>query len=61
VALEILGFGAQTDLNGQIVGTGSDFDGEYYVTDTTHTIGGGGYHTEFSARREGPLTALVQK
>jgi uncharacterized protein len=55
VALEILGFGAQTDRDGNIVGTGSDFDGEYFVTETTHTIGGGGYRTTFSARREGPL------
>jgi phage protein D len=55
VALEVVGFGAQTDRSGKIVGTGSDFDGEYYVTETNHTIGGGGYRTTFSARREGPL------
>jgi phage protein D len=60
VALEIAGFGAQTGRDGQVVGAGSDFDGEYYVTDTTHTIGSGGYRTEFSARREGPLTSPTQ-
>jgi phage protein D len=56
VELEIMGFGAQTDSDNNIVGPGSDFDGEYFVTATTHTIGNGGYRTEFSARREGPLT-----
>jgi len=61
VALEIVGFGAQTDRNDQIVGPGSDFDGEYYVTDTTHTFGNGGYRTEFSARREGPLPQKSKK
>lgn len=35
----------------EIVGLGERFDGEYYVTDTTHQIGDGGYTTEFSARR----------
>jgi len=55
VALEIVGFGAQTDRKENIVGAGSDFDGEYFVTATTHTFGSGGYRTEFSARREGPV------
>jgi phage protein D len=55
VALEIVGFGAQTDRNENVVGAGSDFDGEYFVTATTHTFGSGGYRTEFSARREGPV------
>jgi phage protein D len=55
VALEIIGFGAQTNRNEEVVGAGSDFDGEYFVTETTHTFGNGGYRTEFSARREGPL------
>lgn len=36
----------------QIVGLGARFDGEYYVTSTTHTLGDGGYTTEFNARRE---------
>jgi len=31
---------------------GSRFSGEYFVTDTTHTIGDGGYITKFNARRE---------
>ena len=61
VALEIVGFGAQTGRDGQIIGAGSDFDGEYYVTETTHTIGSGGYRTEFSARREGPLPPSTQQ
>jgi phage protein D len=55
VALEIAGFGAVTNRKGQLKGAGSDFDGEYFVTETTHTIGTGGYRTQFSARREGPL------
>jgi phage protein D len=54
-ALEIIGFGIRTDSTGQLTGTSSDFDGEYYVTQTTHTIGNSGYRTEFSARREGPV------
>ncbi len=36
----------------QIVNLGPRFDGEYYVTKTTHTVGDGGYTTEFEARRE---------
>lgn len=55
VSLEIVGFGAQTGPDGKIKGVGSDFDGEYFVTETTHTIGSGGYRTDFSARRENPL------
>lgn len=31
---------------------GSRFSGEYFITDTTHTIGDGGYITRFNARRE---------
>jgi uncharacterized protein len=31
---------------------GSTFDGEYFVKSTTHTIGAGGYTTEFEARME---------
>ncbi len=54
-ALEIIGFGIRTDINGQLQGTSSDFDGEYYVTESTHTIGGGGYRTQFFARKEGPV------
>jgi phage protein D len=54
--VEILGFGVTTDAEGNLIGAGSDFDGEYYVTASTHTIGNGGYTTEFSARRQGPVT-----
>lgn len=38
----------------QIVGLGERFDGEYFVTETTHSLGESGYSTEFKARREGP-------
>jgi len=53
--VEIVGFGIRTGNNGQLSGTSSDFDGEYYITQTTHTIGESGYRTDFSARREGPV------
>ncbi len=53
--VEIIGFGIRTNSDGQLTGTSSDFDGEYYVTESTHTIGAGGYTTQFSARREGPV------
>jgi phage protein D len=36
----------------QIAGVGSRFSGTYFVTDTSHTIGDGGYTTRFNARRE---------
>jgi uncharacterized protein len=61
VSLEIVGFGAQTDRKGNVVGPGSDFDGEYFVTETTHSIGANGYRTDFSARREGPLPPGSQR
>ena len=35
-----------------IDGLGSRFSGRYIVTDTTHTIGAGGYRVEFGARME---------
>ncbi len=35
----------------EIAGFGDRFNGEYYVTDTTHTIGDQGYTTDFSAQR----------
>jgi phage protein D len=54
--VEILGFGAQSDYSGNPIGDSSDFDGEYFVTSSTHTIGTNGYRTDFSARRQGPLT-----
>lgn len=37
-----------------IKGIGFRYNGRYLVTETTHTIGGGGYTTQFSARLEGP-------
>jgi uncharacterized protein len=54
-SVEILGFGMQSDSSGAPKGASSDFDGEYFVTQSTHTIGSGGYRTEFSARRQGPV------
>jgi uncharacterized protein len=36
---------------------GPRFDGEYFITETNHSIGDSGYRTTFSARREGPLPA----
>lgn len=36
----------------RITGIGARFSGTYFVTDTTHTVGSGGYRTRFSARRE---------
>ncbi|MGH7844134.1 MAG: phage late control D family protein, partial [Candidatus Binatia bacterium] len=38
----------------KIAGLGARFRGEYFVTDTTHTINDSGYTTKFSARREDP-------
>jgi phage protein D len=35
-----------------IKGVGPVFSGIYFVTETTHTVGGNGYTTSFSARRE---------
>ena len=55
-SVEILGFGVQSDFGGTPKGASSDFDGEYFVEESTHTIGGGGYRTEFSARRKGEVT-----
>jgi phage protein D len=36
----------------RIEGVGARFSGSYFITETTHTIGDGGYTTKFSARRE---------
>ena len=36
----------------QIEGLGARFSSTYFVTNTTHTIGDGGYTTKFNARRE---------
>ncbi|MGN6717847.1 MAG: phage late control D family protein [Candidatus Binatia bacterium] len=38
----------------KIAGLGARFSGEYFVTDTTHTINDSGYITKFNARREDP-------
>lgn len=38
----------------QIGGIGSRLSGEYFVTESTHTINSSGYLTKFSARREDP-------
>ena len=39
----------------EIGGLGARFSGQYYVTESTHTIGDDGYRTTFTARREKPL------
>jgi uncharacterized protein len=36
----------------QIEGLGARYSGKYYITSTTHTIGEGGYRTQFEARRD---------
>ena len=36
----------------RIEGLGSRFSGRYFVTATTHTMGSGGYKTQFECRRE---------
>jgi uncharacterized protein len=40
----------------EIGGLGSRFNGIYFVTETTHTIGDSGYTTHFGARREDQAT-----
>ena len=35
----------------ELLGVGDRFDGEYYLTQTTHTIGSQGYRMNFSVRR----------
>jgi phage protein D len=35
---------------------GQRFNGEYFVTDTTHTVNDSGYITKFNVRREEPVT-----
>jgi phage protein D len=54
--VEILGFGVTSGKNGVLTGVSSDFDGEYYVTGSTHTIGNSGYQTQFNARRENEVS-----
>ena len=36
----------------ELRGLGRRFSGHYFVTGTTHTIGDGGYTTQFECRRE---------
>ncbi len=43
----------------RISNLGERFSGEYYVTETTHTIGNAGYRTTFKARREEGLAENV--
>jgi Bacteriophage probable baseplate hub protein len=54
-SVEIVGFGVVSNKQEKTMGASSDFDGEYFITESTHTVGNGGYRTEFSARREGPV------
>ncbi len=35
---------------------GTRYDGRYTITETTHSIGSGGYQTQFTARLEGPAS-----
>jgi phage protein D len=44
----------------EIAGIGPRFSGQYFVTETNHTMGSGGYTTRFTARREdkGALRAV---
>ena len=44
----------------QIAGLGDRFCGEYFVTDTTHTINDSGYITRFNARREDMKASRAQ-
>jgi len=52
VGLPLLRAGARVYLDG----IGSRLTGEYFVTETTHTLNGSGYITKFGARREDPDT-----
>ena len=42
-------------------GLGPTFDGRYFVKSTTHTIGTGGYTTEFEVRMEEPQKEPQEK
>ena len=55
-SIEIIGFSVQKDSSGTPRGMSNSFDGEYFVESSTHTIGGNGYRTEFTARRTGDVT-----
>ena len=59
--MESAGSGAVVGLPGlragtkvEIGGLGERFNANYYVTDTTHTIGASGYQTSFNARLDLP-------
>ncbi len=39
-----------------IKGLGARYNGRYFITETTHKIGGSGYTTDFTARLEGPTS-----
>lgn len=49
-SVQILGLGVPSDSSGAPKGASCDFNGVYFVEESTHTIGGNGYRTEFSAR-----------
>lgn len=49
-SVQILGLGVQHSSTGSSRGASCDFNGEYFVEESTHTISGSGYRTEFSAR-----------
>jgi phage protein D len=49
-SVQILGLGVPNDSAGTSRGASCDFNGEYFVEESTHTISGNGYRTEFSAR-----------
>jgi len=36
-----------------VLGLGTRYSGSYFITQSTHTIGAGGYKTTFESRREG--------
>lgn len=49
-SVQILGLGVSNSLGNAAKGATCDFNGEYFVKESTHTIGGNGYRTQFSAR-----------
>ncbi len=52
--LGIAGFAQRTQRDTP-TGLPNLIEGEYFVTESTHTFGAGGYRTDFKARREGKL------
>jgi phage protein D len=55
IGLPILRSGVKLDIRG----LGARFSGTYLVTSITHTIGEGGYTTEFSARMKKPSATTM--